>query len=73
MKKEERKVYLTILNFMNGRIHQYKLTQEIVDDSDLCEEFMMEEGFSLGNIEWMTHDIKEIVDNTILSTIKKDN
>ena len=64
--------YITILDFEVGRIFQYKLpkTQPFQDVG--YEEFIINKGHNLNNIEWMAHDIKEIVDHTIKSTIKKD-
>jgi len=64
--------YITVLDFSNGRIYQYELKEPLVS-FDICpyEEYMIEKGHRLNNCEWMVHDIKEIVDHTIKSTIKK--
>lgn len=63
----ENNKYITVLDFEEGRVYQYK----IVDFSDFdYEEYLTEIGHNLSNCEWMVHDIKEIVDHTIKSTIK---
>ena len=68
--------YITVLDFEIARIFQYK-----VDKNDIpigvtihewYEDFLMDKGHRLSNIEWMEHDIKEFVDHTIKSTIKKN-
>ena len=59
--------YITVLDFEIGRVFQYKIHETRKD----YEEIIMNKGHRLGNIEWMVHDIKEIVDHTIKSTIKK--
>ena len=54
--------YITILDFEIGRVFQYK-----IDKKDWCplhewmEEFIIEKGHNLGNIEWMEHDNEEII------------
>ena len=68
--------YITVLDFEIARIFQYK-----IDENDIpigvtihewYEDFLMDKGHRLSNIEWMEHDIKEFVDHTIRSVIKKD-
>ena len=57
-----------ILDFANGSVDQYDLLdQEGFDKTDLAhwqtedfENFLISEGYSLKNIEWMSHS-----DNTI--------
>ena len=62
---EKKSKYITILDFVDGRVYQYKL--EVLDNADdnTYERFITNKGHSLNNCEWMVHDIKEIVDPTI--------
>ena len=64
MKREVAK-YITVLDFVDSRVYQYKL--EVLDNADdnTYERFITNKGHSLNNCEWMIHDIKEIVDPTI--------
>ena len=60
--------YITVLDFSNGRIYQYKVEISEVElefKHEWCEDFLIEKEHSLSNIEWMLHDIKEFVDHTI--------
>jgi len=57
--------YITILDFANGSVDQYNLGQieaENIENwqTEDFEEFLISEGYSLKNIEWMSHS-----DNTI--------
>ena len=57
--------YITILDFANGSIDQYNLGQieaENIENwqTEDFEDFLISEGYSLKNIEWMSHS-----DNTI--------
>jgi hypothetical protein len=55
--------YITILDFANGSVDQYNLNnQDNVDtwQTEDFENFLISEGYSLKNIEWMSHS-----DNTI--------
>lgn len=57
--------YITILDFANGSVDQYNLGQieaENIENwqSEDFEDFLISEGYSLKNIEWMSHS-----DNTI--------
>ena len=68
--------YITILDFEVGRIFQYKVNELDVPIGltihQWYEEFITNKGHNLNNIEWMAHDIKEFVNTTIQSVIKKD-
>ena len=68
--------YITVLDFEDGRIYQYEVSEEKIKETDGFdfEEYIGWEGkgHNLNNCQWMVHDIKEIVDHTIKSTIKKD-
>ncbi len=57
--------YLTILDYNNGSVDQYNLGQIEADNienwqTEDFEDFLISEGYSLKNIEWMSHS-----DNTI--------
>jgi|ETNmetMinimDraft_24_1059892.scaffolds.fasta_scaffold04269_8 hypothetical protein len=57
--------YITILDFANGSVDQYNLGQIEADNienwqTEDFEDFLISEGYSLKNIEWMSHS-----DNTI--------
>lgn len=58
--------YITILDFANGTVDQYNLLdyneeEELASwQSENFENFLVSEGYKLGNIEWMSHS-----DNTI--------
>jgi len=62
--------YITVLDFEVGRIFQYKLPKTQPFEDVGYEQFIVNKGHNLNNIEWMAHDIKEIVDHTIKSTLK---
>jgi len=60
--------YITVLDFEIGRVFQYEFLEhwEENEDSDNIEWYLTTvKGHRLNNIEWMAHDIKEIVDPTI--------
>ena len=63
--------YITVLDFEVGRIFQYKLPKTQPFEDVGYEQFIVNKGHNLNNIEWMAHDIKEIVDHTIKSTLKQ--
>ena len=65
--------YITVLDFSNGRIYQYKLEELHLNEDGVVdhEEFLTNWGHNMNNCEWMLHDSKEFVDHTIRSTIKK--
>ena len=57
--------YITILDYANGSVDQYNLCQieaENIENwqTEDFEDFLISEGYSLKNIEWMSHS-----DNTI--------
>ena len=68
---EKKNKYITVLDFEVGRVFQYKVKDRFINNGDY-EEFISNKGHRLSNIEWMEHDIKEFVDHTIMSVIKKD-
>ena len=66
--------YITVLDFEVSRIFQYELEKLHFNEDGVVdhEEFLTNKGHRMNNCEWMVHDIKEFVDHTIKSTIKKD-
>ena len=69
--------YITVLDFEDGKVYQYKVSHKIRKNKHIVfdyEEYIGWEGkgHNLNNCQWMVHDIKEIVDHTIKSTIEKD-
>ena len=75
-KEREIAKFITVLDFEDGRIYQYEVSEEEIretDDFDFEEYIGWEgKGHNLNNCQWMVHDIKEFVDHTIRSVIKKD-
>ena len=51
-------MYITILDYSEGRVYQYKVDEDM--QSIECEELIIDYGFNLNNIEWMYHSDKEI-------------
>lgn len=58
--------YLTILDFSVGSVDQYNLAEHY-DEAIICqwqsedfENFLVSEGYNLGNIEWMSHSDNKI-------------
>jgi len=49
--------YITILDFSTGHVHQYEIQE---DQYEEYEDFIISKGFSLSNIEWMSHYDKTI-------------
>ena len=58
--------YLTILDFEEGKVFQYKISAYFHNeswnpDSESCEEFITDQGHSLTNCEWMVHTKSKII------------
>lgn len=53
--------YITILNFVTGTVHQYEIENSVED----FEEFIVDEGFRLSEIEWMVHSNKGLIEEKI--------
>jgi len=47
--------YLTVLDFNDDRVYQYRIKGVTADDSDLTENFMALEGHDINGCQWMTH------------------
>jgi len=45
---------ITVLNYSEGLVHQFNY------NGDDAENFLLEEGFRLKDIEWMTHEDSNI-------------
>ena len=59
-------MYITVLDFTEGRVHQYCLKHmsscEIIDiDAEQIEDFLIGEGHRLTDCEWMSHADGEII------------
>jgi hypothetical protein len=54
--------YITVLDFEVGRVFQYKIKSK----DDNYERFITDKGHRLSNIEWMAHEIAEILGPTIV-------
>jgi len=59
-------MYITVLDFEEGRVHQYYVnTYDCVNEeyptTQLIEDFLVGEGHYLQNCEWMSHADGEII------------
>ena len=43
--------YIFVLDFVYGKVYRYKIGLEV--ESDKIEDYLIEQGHSLSNIEWM--------------------
>ena len=50
--------YLFVLDFEDGKVYRYDVRSVIKQKS--FEEYMLEQGHSLSNIEWMVTDIGKL-------------
>ncbi len=57
--------YITVLDFEVSRVFQYKVKDRFINNGDY-EEFISSKGHRLSNIEWMAHEIAEILGPTIV-------
>ena len=46
-------MYITILDYCDGKVYQYSVDSSM--QTEELEEFIVDQGFSLNNIEWMYH------------------
>ena len=62
------KKYITVLDFEAQRVFQYKLKEPHRNEDGVVdhEEFISNKGHRLSNIEWMAHEIAEILGPTIV-------
>jgi len=68
------KFYITILDFSNGKVYTMSIQKWLYkSQTERVEKFLIECGFSLSNIEWMTHldEVNDVwtIDNKIFKTI----
>jgi len=54
-------IYITILNFSNGKVHQLEFTNQENQSSEDMELFIEDKGFELNNIEWMSHTDPKLI------------
>jgi hypothetical protein len=52
--------YITILDFSMGHVHQYEIQEDQYKRHQDLIDFIISKGFSLSNIEWMSHYDKTI-------------
>ena len=45
---------ITVLDFSNGKVYQYDLLDYDMKTHE-CEDFLLDQGFTLRNIGWMYH------------------
>ena len=62
--------YITVLDFEVGRVFQYKLkdfgddymfVDEDMPTNEELEDILTDIGHNLSNIEWMSHDIAQVI------------
>ena len=68
MKKVETAKYITVLDFGDGKIYQYKVSADNValsypwnPDCESIEEFLTNKGHNLSNCEWMSHKNPQVI------------
>ena len=66
--------YMTILDFNEGKVYTMSIKKELYQSQiEDQENFLIECGFSLSNIEWMTHlsEVNNVwtINNKIFKTI----
>ena len=56
-------MYITVLDFEEGRVFQYhvEVRYEAIPDAEIIEDFLMEEGHRMSNCEWMSHSDDEVI------------
>ena len=64
--------YITVLNHIDGEVYQHKLPFKFRDpsncstfylyDTSEIEDWLWDNGYSLGNVEWMVHEHPVVVD-----------
>lgn len=59
-------MYITVLDFEEGRVHQYNVNSyfqpcDEYPDAEQIEDFLRGEGHRLQNCEWMSHADGEII------------
>jgi len=54
-------MYITVLDFTEGRVHQYDITNDTHPSHKAIEDFLIGEGHRLTDCEWMSHADSEII------------
>ena len=49
-------IYLTVLDFNDARVYQYRIKGVTADDHELVENFMNLQGHKVSDCQWMTHE-----------------
>ena len=57
--------YITVLNFEDGKVYQYKISSwgnpnDWNPDDESCEEYLTSKGHNVNNCEWMCHKTNTI-------------
>ena len=58
------KIYITVLDFETAQVFQYevsKLDFGVPHPHEAFEDYLIEKGHNINNIEWMTHRNDEII------------
>ena len=55
-------MYITVLDFYDGKVYRYNINEWDIDNES-CEEFLSDMGHSISNVEWMVHESSEIITN----------
>ena len=54
--------YITVLDFVDGRVYQYKLNYVGPElEGEDFEEYITNKGHSLNNCEWMIHENPQVI------------
>ena len=72
--EEEETKYITVLDFEDGRVFQYKLWYVPSDaDDNTYERFINDKGHNLTNCQWMVHDDSKVwADHSVGQVIMKE-
>ncbi len=56
--------FITVLNHIDGEVYQHKLPFKFRDRAhhSEIEDWLWDNGYSLGNIEWMVHKYPVVID-----------
>ena len=55
--------YITVLDFESGRVYQYYISKAtpFLKGETTYEDYLIDKGHNLSNIEWMIHSNNEII------------
>jgi len=56
--------FITVLNHIDGEVYQHKLPFKFRDRANTSEieDWLWDNGYSLGNVEWMVHEHPVVVE-----------